>query len=103
MEKESTDFGKVEASVNISSQLLKSLLNYHTQCVNEVLLANQLHIFIYGFSGQCVLSEDQRFLLSKTVNLCAAQINEEFLKHNQLKHASLLFFVVFLNLVIFKL
>lgn len=61
-------------------QLLWSRLKDPTKGVDEVLLANQLHVIIYGFGGQGVLSEDQCLLLSQTLHLSTSQVQQELLE-----------------------
>lgn len=63
-----------------TNQLFWSRLKVPTKGVDEVLLANQLHVIIDGLGGQSVLSEDQRLLLSKTLHLSSSQVNQELLE-----------------------
>lgn len=62
------------------NQLLQSRLKDPTKGVDEVLLANQLHVIIDGFRGQGVLSEDQCLLLSETLHLGTSQVQQELLE-----------------------
>lgn len=54
-----------------------------TQGVVQVLLSNQLQIFLHGLSGQRVLPEDQDIVLTAAVHLRHHQVGQEVLRPAQ--------------------